>query len=396
MAKYFPKRVYWVFVIRGSILNLIFSAVIAIISMSLIDTLLFFTFYQIFLMVIYRVYLDHFAEKVFNKRMKKGLEKGISETEFYDDYFIRKSETITFTIKYSEIARCVETNTNFYFEYPLRNAVMIFQKNRCDLELINFIRKKFNNLENCIGDNSNFNGVKKYHNPSFIKRGMTVLFVITILSLLGALYSITLVNKLNPQNSLNFTKNTWVCWCWLPIPILSVILGFKYEKVGFKCTKNIVGGFIIGFLLLIYGSFCMFPTFSDDYNKINNYKDIIDADLPNNGELQIQDWGTYVEKDKTEYMIINVYYDKEDVSELVNSIESRGSWILSNQIEEELKIFIPSKLYADDDAYYSIYNKTTNQYNVLPENSGEYEIYTMKYDKSDKKLEIHKFEYLYN
>lgn len=80
---------------------------------------------------------------------------------------------------------------------------------------------------------------------------------------------------------------------------------------------------------------------------------------------------------------------------MVNSIEYNSNWILSKEIKSELKILIPSQLRSDDDAYFSIYNKTTNQYNVLPEIAGEYEIYAMKYDKSDKHLEIHKFNYLY-
>ena len=139
----------------------------------------------------------------------------------------------------------------------------------------------------------------------------------------------------------------------------------------------------------------MFPTFSKDYNEINQYKEIIDAELPNNGTLEIQDWGTYFDEDKTEYTIINAYYDKEDVKGLVDSIENSDNWVLSNKIKSYLKIFIPSQLRSDDDAYYSIYNKTTNQYNNLPENSGDYEVYAMKYDKSDKHLEIHKFKISY-
>ena len=224
---------------------------------------------------------------------------------------------------------------------------------------------------------------------------MIILFIITICSLWGALWSITLVNKINPQHGFNFTKNTWVFWCFLPIPILSIILGFKYNKSGLKCTKNIVGGFIIGFLLLIYGSFSLFPTFEEEYSKINSYKSIIDASLPNNGELEIQEWGTYFDEDKTNYTIINAYYDKEDVTNLVNSIENNNNWILSKEIKSELKILIPSELRSDNDAYYSIYNKTTEQYNTLPETTGNYEIYAMKYDESDKHLEIHTFNYFY-
>lgn len=395
MAKYFPKRMYWIFVIRGLFLNLILSAIIAITFKSLIGTLIFFVIYQLFLMIIYKVRLEHYAEQVFNSRKKQGIIDTNFELEFYDDYFIRKGETISLTINFSDISRCIETDTNFYLEYPKQNTVIILQKNNCDLELISFIRKTFENLENHLGDNSNFKGAKKYHNPSFIKNGMILLFIITIASLWGALYSISLVNEFIPQHGFNFTKNMWVFWCWLPIPILSIILGFKYKNAGFKCTKNIVGGFIIGFLLLIYGSFCMFPTFSKDYNEINQYKEIIDAELPNNGTLEIQDWGTYFDEDKTEYTIINAYYDKEDVKGLVDSIENSDNWVLSNKIKSYLKIFIPSQLRSDDDAYYSIYNKTTNQYNNLPENSGDYEVYAMKYDKSDKHLEIHKFKISY-
>ncbi len=395
MAKYFPKRMYWVFVIRGLILNLIFSAIIAITSKSFTDTLTFFVIYQIFLMIIYKIRLEHYAEEAFNARKKQGPIDTNFETEFYNDYFIRKSESISFTIKYSEISRCVENDTNFYLEYPQKNIVIILQKNRCDLDLISFIRKTFENLENHIGDNSKFKGVKKYHHPNFIKNGMLILFIITIASLWGALYSVALINQVIPQHGFNFAKNLWVFWCWLPIPILSIVLGYKYKKAGFKCTKNIVCGFIIGFFLLIYGSFCLFPTFQEDYSKINSYKEIIDAKLPDNGVLEIQDWGTYFDEDKTEYTIINAYYDKEDVEKLVGSIENNKNWILSKEIKSELKIFIPSQLRSDDDAYYSIYNKTTNQYNALPETSGDYEVYAMKYDKSDKHLEIHKFKISY-
>lgn len=236
---------------------------------------------------------------------------------------------------------------------------------------------------------------KDDQHSDFIKKGMTILFIITIASLWGALYSVTLVNKVIPQHGFDFVKNMWVFWCWIPIPLLSIVLGFKYKKAGLKCQKNIVGGFIIGFLLLIYGSFCMLPTFSEDYNEINQYREIIDAKLPNSGTLEIQDLGTYFDEDKTEYTIINAYYDKEDLRILVESIENGKNWISSREIKSELKIFVPSQLRSDDDAYYSIYNRTTNQYNILPDCSGDYEVYAMKYDKSDKQLEIHKFTITY-
>ena len=394
MANYFPQM-YWAYVIWGTRINLIVTSIIAITFGTLLDTLIFFIIFQIYIMILYKVRLEHYAEQSFNALQKKGNVDTEIYNKFYNDYFIKYDEIETIKINYSDISKCIETDTNFYLKFDKRNKVVIIQKNTCDLELIGFIREKFKDLENHLGENSKFKGVKKFHNPRFIKIFMIILFIITICSLWGGLWTVALIDKINPQHGFNFTKNTWLFWCWLPIPVLSIVLGFKYKNVGYKCTKNIVAGFIIGFLLLVYGSFFLFPTFSEDYSKIDTYRNIIDAKLPNSGELEIQEWGTYFDEDKTNYTIINAYYDKVDVSNLVNSIENNINWILSKEIKSELKILIPSQLKSDNDAYYSIYNNTTNQYNLLPEYAGIYEIYVMKYDKSDKKLEIHKFNYLY-
>lgn len=394
MAKYFPQ-IYWSYVIFGTLANVIFSIIIAIISKSTIETIAFFISYQIFIMIIYKVRLENFAEKAFNRMQKKDPIDTNLYIEFYDNYFIRQDKTTALKINYSDVDKCIETDTNFYFRYGKKRLITIIQKDQCDLTLISFIRKKMSAIKKHNYDNYNRKEQKKLSHPNFIKNSMIILFILTILSLCGALYSVALVDRLAPQHGFNFTKNLWVFWCWLPIPILSIILGFKYKSAGFKCTKNIIGGFIISFFLLIYGSFCLLPTFSQDYNKIDDYRSIIDAKLPSNGDLEIQDWGTYFDDDKTEYTIINAYYDKENVSNLVNSIKNSDNWILSKEIKSELKILIPSQLHSDDDAYFSIYNKTTAEYNSLPIIAGDYEIYAMKYDISDKKLEIHKFKYSY-
>lgn len=396
MAKYFPKRMYWVFVIRGTIFNVIISALIALTTQSWITTLIFLIAYEIYLLIYYKVRLEPMAEKVHNTRLKRGEIEVNFETEFYEDYFIRKGEKSSVTIDYSEITRCVENDTNFYLEYAKKNMVIIIQKNRCDLELISFIRNKFSNLENNLGDTSSYKEIKKAKNTKSINTLMIILFIATLCCLWGAMWSVSLINEINPQHGFNFTKNTWVFWCWLPIPISSIILGFIYNGKGLKCTKNIVAGFIIGFLLLVYGSFSLFPTFSEDYSKINDYKEYIDASIPANGELEIQNWETYFDDDKTEYAIINAYYDKEDVSKLENSIEKSNNWILSTKLKSELKILLPTQFRSSNDVFYSIYNKTTNEYNTIPNESGKYEIYAMYYDKDLKQLSIHKYKYDFN
>ena len=260
---------------------------------------------------------------------------------------------------------------------------------------IDFVVYSIKNCKNKKVDVQEMETTEKHPNYIIIKYGMSALFILTIASIWGGLYSVTIVDRIIPQYGFDFAKNTWVFWSWLPVPNLSIVLGFKYKKLGFKCKKNIVAGFIIGFLLLGYGSFWMIPTYSTDYNKIDPYKEIIDAKLPKDGILEIIDIGTYFDEDKTEYVLINVFYAEENVRELNQSIETGGNWIASKKIKSQLKLFIPSTFHSDEDAYYSIYNKTLDQYNVVPEISGDFEIYAMKYDKSDKQLEIHKFKITY-
>ena len=399
MAKYFPKRIYWVYIKLGTLLNFVITGFISLLFKNWIISLIFFVLLEIYIFIYYKTCLESVTERFQNNRIKKGMAEASGENEFYEDYIIISDKKSSVTINYSEISRCMETDTNFYFEYPVKNMIIILQKNKCDLELINFIRSKFKNLENNLGDNSKIKGVdnlKNIDNTLSISYFMTFLFILTIGSLWGALWLYSVIDELNPQHGFNFLKNTWIFWCWLPIPITSIVLGYKYKNKGINCTKNIVGGFIIVFLLLIYGSFCLMPTFSEDYSKINDYKNYIDANIPSSGELEIHYWGNYIDDDKKEYSIINVYYDKEDVSNLVSSIENSKNWILSTKIKSELKILLPSEFRAKEDLYYSVYNKTTNEYNVIPEESGIYEIYAMSYDKNKKELIIHKYKLLYN
>lgn len=399
MAKYFPKRIYWVYIKLGTLLNLVITGFISLLFKNWIISLIFFSLLEIYIFIYYKTCLESVTERFQNNRIKKGMAEASGENEFYEDYIIISDKKSSVTINYSEISRYVETDTNFYFEYPNKNIIIIIQKNKCDLELINFIRSKFKNLENNLGDNSKIKGVDNFKNNDntlSISYFMTFLFILTIGSLWGALWLYSVIDELNPQHGFNFLQNTWIFWCWLPVPITSIVLGYKYKNKGINCTKNIVGGFIIVFLLLIYGSFCLMPTFSEDYSKINDYRNYIDANIPSNGELEIHYWGNYFDDDKREYSIINVYYDNEDVSNLVSSIENSMNWILSTKMKSELKILLPSEFRAKEDLYYSVYNKTTNEYNAIPNESGIYEIYAMGYDKNKKELVIHKYKLIYN
>ncbi len=85
------------------------------------------------------------------------------------------------------------------------------------------------------------------------------LFIATLISIYAALFCCAAIFE-SMTNSFNtninaFSDTMWIFWLFLPIPVASVIYGFYLKSKGYKYRKNVIAGFIIAALLLIYGSF---------------------------------------------------------------------------------------------------------------------------------------------
>lgn len=222
---------------------------------------------------------------------------------------------------------------------------------------------------------------------------MNVLFILTLACIFFGLITSSILS----YNKIDFTSTSWAFWLWLPVPILSIFLGYKYKKNGLKVKKNIISGYIIGILLLIYGSFwLMFPSSTSSYNILYKYKNIISDNLPKKGDLQIVDLNSS-NSEISKYTLYVATYKKYDAKDFYNSVKKSDNWVLDSELKSNLKIFIPVNIIqkSSSKVYYSIYNKTLDEYNKLPVNSGDYQIFTMIYDSSKNILEVHKFMYKY-
>ena len=88
---------------------------------------------------------------------------------------------------------------------------------------------------------------------------MHLLFILTIACLWLA-QIVTYKISMAVIHTYDMVRFSWIDWCFLPIPITSVVLGYKYQDAGFKCKKNIIAGYIIGFILAIFGCYWLiFP-----------------------------------------------------------------------------------------------------------------------------------------
>lgn len=388
MAKYFPNRMYYQYVALLLFYNLVICSVFSIIFRNFWSSISLFFIFQAIGMIYLKIRLEHVANLVYLKRNDGNTENKKLKVEFYNDYLIKFDPAITIKINYKDIERLVETETNVYLENGKNNMIIILLKEKCNKDIIEFLKRKVEKSEKIVSNTT------KLENTSIISKKLLILFVLTLLSIFVA---DSIHDALNRSISpiLAQYKDKWIYLLFMIIPISSIILGIKYKDKGYKCTKNIVGGAIITFLLITQAFPVQFSPLIKDYSKINDYKDILNIEVPKEGMLEFYDHGFFGDYGSDNYQTIYVYYDKN--INLENSLKNSKTWELSTKISPELKELMPKTMTQEKSSYISIYNGTTNEYNKLPTEKGVYKIYVMKYYLDDKTLEIHQYgDYNYN
>lgn len=255
----YKLKVYLYFALKSTFMIILISFLSIIQDGNVLFTIVFFIVAELIALIFDLINFRKNVIRTYEKNAKNSLYGPKEHNEFYEDYCIGIGERVSIKTFYSDIDRSIETDSNFYLKNGRGNNIKIIKKKDCSLELINFIRKKFPDMENHLGNEQKLK--KRVYNPKLIKYGMLVLFLITLCSLWGAYKTKELVDKLIFEPGFDYTKDMWVFWCWLPIPISSIVLGIKYKNLGYKCTKNIIIGFVIGLFLLVYGSFWLISNF---------------------------------------------------------------------------------------------------------------------------------------
>ena len=395
LLRSFPKKFFWKLFALGTIILVVSACILFIFEGKYLEYLLIFLMLDLCYLLFLKFRQDAIAEKIYNFSTKKRFSDSNQIIEFYQDFLIRKGNTLSLTIQYCDIAQCVETETNFYLEIAQKNHFVIIQKNRCEEGLIQFIQNTLENRTKVQFERRKSTGVQKHYNYGRIRVFMIILFILTILSFFAAA---KLDSYLTPEG-MDFFKNMWIFWCWLPVPVLSIILGFKYRKIGIPCVKNIVAGFIVALLLIVFGSFCLLPTpdLSDLMMEAESveYSEIIGMELPKPLGVTSEEVWNPVSKDKTELSSARFLYANKDSEELVEFIKNSDRWMKGNNINDELKLMLPEKFSLDENTYVLIYNQKNGAYNTQPNSDGTYKLYVMKYDLSVNSLEVHQLNYDY-
>ena len=224
-----------------------------------------------------------------------------------------------------------------------------------------------------------------------IEHLLLILLILTIASIWFGLWTWAVLSE-NANVHINWSsKYLWGMWLWLPIPILSITFGIKYKKTGIKCTNNIVCGFVIGMFLLLFGSLSFISNSEVDYSRIYTYRQIIGLDIPSKGIFTQQKWDESHLIEHTTNIV--KFTDAEEVEKFEKNIKNSNDWILKDEINSNLSIFIPLTMSYNSNSicYFSIYIEGIDQYNTIPIETGEYHIYAMVYDFKISTLTIEEY-----
>ena len=334
---------------------------------------------------------------------------------FYEDYLEKKSENATQKIFYDQIQKKVETKDAIYFLLNTKDILLI-KKEDCSTELLDYLeeiqitKKSIRYLK----PSNTENNILLDKKISRIRLLLIILFIATILSLIGGIILpqiLTLrdipsfIVKDFPDAILHIgivhidfpsifnISYLWSACFFLPIAILSVVLGIIYRKRGFKCVKNIVAGVIVTLLLsfMIYFSSQNDYQIEKDYQEASTYHSIIGEILPDEGRMFQMKWS-----DNNQEFNYFYFKDVEENEEFKDKIQKNNHWILAKDVNTDLSYFVINACYSEKEpCYYSVYIQELGTYNEVPKETGKYTIYSMLYDTDIHSIKMQKFLYQY-
>lgn len=289
---------------------------------------------------VYEVFYDHICARIFNNTEEIRSQKiyfgeftKCWETPFC--YFLELSDRTTFIIKKSVLLE------NSYLHYFCQN----FRTEKTDLRSEKIV---------------------------FLKAAGKFLFAGCFLSFFLAIS--TAFNSMpdSPISTEEAMENLTAFHWFLPVPVLSVVVGILLNKNKIRNKKNIVCGIIIGAIMLIYG---FFPAiFSDISDNLDYLEAQLGFELP---EYEGMNYQTVSNLGESPQAITMLSFNESVANEFEEFIATDSRWL--NGSGEYFSCVLPDMDEGFPTDYCLIFNSDNGQFSKLPKNDGEYQYIYIAY-----------------
>ena len=209
-----------------------------------------------------------------------------------------------------------------------------------------------------------------------------VLFWTTLISPIVSFSIASMIGEANIFGVAGIIRYSWVMLLFIPIGILSIVIGFKLKNSTQKYKKNFIISFICLPLLIIFGSyrFIFNSVVSYDVNEVSIIEEKINFEIPRDIKVATNKLDLY---DIIYLKILNS--ESKDMFE--QEVENNKLW--QKELQPEIKSLLPLNIQYESEIfeYFVFFNITSNEYNIPPL-SGQYECIFIAYDCDLQRLII--------
>ena len=209
-----------------------------------------------------------------------------------------------------------------------------------------------------------------------------ILFWTTLISPIVSFSIASIIGEANIFGVAGIIRYSWVMLLFIPIGILSIVIGFKLKNSTQKYKKNFIVSFICLPLLIIFGSyrFIFNSVVSYDVNEVSIIEEKINFEIPRDIKVATNKLDLY---DISYLKILNS--ESKDMFE--QEVENNQLW--QKELQPEIKSLLPLNIQYESEIfeYFVFFNITSNEYNIPPL-SGQYECIFIAYDCDLQRLII--------
>ena len=209
-----------------------------------------------------------------------------------------------------------------------------------------------------------------------------ILFWTTLISPIVSFSIASIIGEANIFGVAGIIRYSWVMLLFIPIGILSIVIGFKLKNSTQKYKKNFIVSFICLPLLIIFGSyrFIFNSVVSYDVNEVSIIEEKINFEIPRDIKVATNKLDLY---DISYLKILNS--ESKDMFE--QEVENNQLW--QKELQPEIKSLLPLNIQYESEIfeYFVFFNITSNEYNIPPLR-GQYECIFIAYDCDLQRLII--------
>ena len=188
-----------------------------------------------------------------------------------------------------------------------------------------------------------------------------ILFWTTLISPIVSFSIASMIGEANIFGVAGIIRYSWVMLLFIPIGILSILIGFKLKNSTQKYKKNFIVSFICLPLLIIFGSyrFIFNSVVSYDVNEVSIIEEKINFEIPRDIKVATNKLDLY---DISYLKILNS--ESKDMFE--QEVENNQLW--QKELQPEIKSLLPLNIQYESEIfeYFVFFNITSNEYNIPP------------------------------